>query len=111
MRQQLGARHRGRRPGLLATGVRHRSRGILTQCLIDGLAQRKWFLRSGRQSPHAKQKGEAQRVIKASNHWSNPLGSCIPMNKVMNDEVRYKKYELICTRPLHPFPDDLQSHR
>jgi hypothetical protein len=38
MWQQLGARHRGRGPGLLATGVRHRSRGILSQCLIDSLA-------------------------------------------------------------------------
>jgi len=33
------------------------------------------------------------------------------MNKVMNDGVRYKEYELICMRPLLPFPDGLQSHR
>ena len=68
LRQQRGSRQRSGGLRIQIASARNRRLWALPQSLIDGLPQRKRFLRSGGQSPHREQEKKAQNWKRAEIH-------------------------------------------
>ena len=69
VRQQLGARHGGRRLGFLVPGVGDRSVRALAQRLIDSFSECQRPLGNGCRRPGTKQNREPKSTKVARNHW------------------------------------------